>query len=206
MCNDYANRVPFSAYREAFSQTRIPLVRPGPDAAPNLEPRDDIRPTETAPVLRLVEGGTELAQLKWGFAPARPKAPPVINFRSEGRRFSRGRCLVPATAFYEFTGTRYPKQKWRFTKAGEDWFCIAGLWRAASDGWAESFTLLTVAPGPDVAPYHDRQIAVLDRTDWEPWLLAEAGEGELLRPLPAGALAVEALAPTLRARNARALL
>jgi putative SOS response-associated peptidase YedK len=193
MCNDYANRVPFSAYREAFSRTRIPLVSPGPgDAIPNLEPRDDIRPTEVAPILRAVEGGVELAQLKWGFAPARPKAPPVINFRSEGRRFGRGRCLVPVSAFYEFTGAKYPKEKWAFTLTGEDWFCLAGLWRPATEAWGESFTLLTVEPGPDIAPYHDRQVAVLNRADWERWLDPEADGEALLGPAPAGTLDVRA--------------
>ena len=191
MCNDYANRVPFSAYREAFSQTRLPLVSPGLEAAPNLEPRDDIRPTDVAPIIRPTEGGVELAQLKWGFAPGRPKAPPVINFRSEGRRFEQGRCLIPASAFYEFTGSKYPKTKWRFTMTGEDWFCIAGLWRPAQEGWAESFTMLTVEPGPDVAPYHDRQIAVLERGDWDGWLDPTVPAGPLLRPLSDGALQVE---------------
>lgn len=191
MCNDYANRVPFSAYREAFSETRLPLVSPGPEAAPNLEPRDDIRPTDTAPIIRTAEGGVALAQLRWGFAPARPKAPPVINFRSEGRRFDRGRCLIPASAFYEFTGAKYPKTKWRFTMAGADWFCIAGLWRPASDAWPESFTMLTLEPGPDVAPYHDRQIAVLERSGWEAWLDPAVPATDLLRPTPAGTLDVE---------------
>ncbi len=191
MCNDYANRVPFNAYREAFSHTRLPLVKPGVEAAPNLEPRDDIRPTDVAPVLRPTEGGVELAQLKWGFAPGRPKAPPVINFRSEGRRFERGRCLIPASAFYEFTGAKYPKTKWRFTKAGEDWFCIAGLWRPAQEGWPESFTMLTLDPGADVAPYHDRQVAVLEPADWEAWVDPAASVAGLLRPLPAGTLEVE---------------
>jgi putative SOS response-associated peptidase YedK len=199
VCNDYANRVAFNAYREAFSQTRLPLLRPGPEAAPNLEPRDDIRPTDVAPVIRAVEGGVELVQLRWGFAPGRPKAGPVINFRSEGRAFDRGRCLIPASAFYEFTGARYPKTKWRFTVPGEDWFCIAGLWRPARDDWPESFTMLTLAPGPDIAPYHDRQVAVLDRSDWERWL--ELGDPDVLHPAKAGSLqvrpAAEAAAPRL---------
>jgi putative SOS response-associated peptidase YedK len=26
--------------------------------------------------------------------------------------------------------------------------------------------MLTMPPGPDIAPYHDRQIAILDRRDW----------------------------------------
>jgi hypothetical protein len=39
MCNDYGNRVPYSAYLEAFSQLKIRLFAAG--GPPNLEPRDD---------------------------------------------------------------------------------------------------------------------------------------------------------------------
>ena len=46
MCNDFGNNVPYSAYLEAFSQIRVPVVFP--IAAPNLEPRDDIWPTEAS--------------------------------------------------------------------------------------------------------------------------------------------------------------
>lgn len=113
MCNDYGNRVSYRDYVEAFSEIRLPLIVP--DAAPNLEPRDDIWPTETAPVFRRHGDGVELAQLRWGFPPGRAKAAPVINFRSEGRRFAHGRCLVPASHFFEFSGTKSPKSKWRFT-------------------------------------------------------------------------------------------
>ena len=189
MCNDYGNRIPYTDYVEAFRHLQLPLTQPG--AIPNLEPRDDIWPTEVAPVLRMASDGVELAQLRWGFAPGRPKAGPVINFRSEGRRFTQGRCLVPASHFYEFTGTRSPKSKWRFTKAGEDWFCFAGLWRPASGETPASFTLLTTSPGPDIAPIHDRQMVVLERADWRTWLEMSRPEAELLRPLPAGRLLVE---------------
>jgi hypothetical protein len=95
MCNDYGNHIPYDDYLRAFSQTRIPVR--WPKAAPNLEPRDDIWPTDTAPVIRQTDEGVEFTQLRWGFPPARPKGPPVINFRSEGRRFPKGRCLVPAS-------------------------------------------------------------------------------------------------------------
>jgi putative SOS response-associated peptidase YedK len=189
VCNDFGNRVPYDAYLQAFSQARTPLKFP--TAPPNLEPRDDIWPTDPAPVLRRREDGVELVQLRWGVPPARPKAPPVINFRSEGRHFPGGRCLVPASHFFEFTGRKSPKTKWKFTKAGEDWFCFAGLWRPMPDGAGEAFTLLTTEPGPDVAPIHNRQVVVLDRSDWIAWLDLTRPEAELLRPLPAGGLKVE---------------
>jgi putative SOS response-associated peptidase YedK len=108
------------------------------------------------------------------------------QFRAEGRRFPKGRCLVPASHFFEFTGAKSPKSKWKFTKAGEgeDWFCFAGLWRPTPDGAGDAFTLLTTGPGPDVAPFHNRQVVVLERSDWQAWLNLGRPEAELLRPLP----------------------
>jgi putative SOS response-associated peptidase YedK len=87
MCNDFGNRVSYEEYLRAFSEIRVPLRFP--TAAPNLEPRDDIWPTELAPVIRRSEDGAELVHLRWGFPAARPKGSPAINFRSEGRRFRK---------------------------------------------------------------------------------------------------------------------
>ncbi len=55
--------------------------------------------------------------------------------------------------------------------------------------------MLTTAPGPDVAPYHDRQVAVLHPKDWASWIDLTKPEAELLKPLPGGSLAVETVRP-----------
>lgn len=191
MCNDFRNTIPTRAIDEAFAQLKIPLTFP--EGIPNLEPREDVRITERAPIVRRNDAGdAELLQLRWSW-PA-PNGKPVYNFRSEGRRFGAGRCLIPADGFYEFTGPEPPapkrakKTKWLFTLAGEPWFCIAGLWRPSPLG--DAFTMLTTEPGPDVAPYHGRQIVVLNPANWAAWLDG-APETDLLRPLPAGSLKVE---------------
>src|SRR6476469_10203951 len=115
MCNDYGNRISYSQYVEGFSQLKLPVRFDPP--RPNLEPRDEIWPTEAAPVvLQAAGGGAELLHLRWGLA-ARPGAKPVINMRSEGRRFERGRCLVPASHYFESTGAKSPKTRWKFTPA-----------------------------------------------------------------------------------------
>jgi putative SOS response-associated peptidase YedK len=77
MCNDFGNRVPYDDYLRAFSQSRAPIKFP--TAALNLEPRDDIWPTDPAIVIRRREDGVELVQLRWGFPPGRPKGAPIIN-------------------------------------------------------------------------------------------------------------------------------
>ena len=51
--------------------------------------------------------------------------------------------------------------------------------------------MLTLPPGPDIAPYHDRQVAILSRAQWADWLDPTVSARSLLKPLPAGSLAVE---------------
>jgi putative SOS response-associated peptidase YedK len=74
--------------------------------------------------------------------------------------------------------------------ASEDWFCFAGLWRPMP-GDGDTFTLLTTEPGPDVSPIHDRQMVILNRSDWSAWLEHTGNEAKLLCALPAGSLQVE---------------
>jgi putative SOS response-associated peptidase YedK len=97
---------------------------------------------------------------------------------------------MPASHSFKFSGTKSPKTKWKFTNANEDWFCFAGLWPPMAAG-GEAFMLLTTEPSPDVAPIHDRQMVVLERSDWSAWLEQTGNEADLLRALPAGSLQVE---------------
>ena len=72
---------------------------------------------------------------------------------------------------------------------------IAALWREGKGNQPPSFTMPTTVPGPDVAPYHDRQVAVLQLRDWRAWMELTVPEAELLNPFPAGSLAVETVRP-----------
>jgi len=179
MCNEYRFKQSLDRIVDEFSQLRLPIQWTG--GAPNLEPRDSIRPTDPAPILVGSPEGAELKQLRWGFV--QPKGGPVINFRSDGRRFPSGRCLIPADGFYEFTGPKAPKSKWLFTAADNDLFCIGGLVRG------DRFTMLTTEPGPDIAPYHNRQIVILPRAQWADWL--GPSPDAPIPALPAGSLKVE---------------
>lgn len=152
----------------------------------------EIKIRDQAPVMRLAGNGVELAQMHWAFPPKFKGGKPAFNFRSEGRSFKgSNRCLIPASAFFEFTGGKSPKTKHRFTLKDAPFLCIAGIWRESPTGDLPDFTMLTVEPGPDVAPYHDRQIAVLKPAEWPQWLYLTKPEAELLRPLPAGTLVAE---------------
>jgi putative SOS response-associated peptidase YedK len=63
-----------------------------------------------------------------GFPPSGPRGGPVFNFRSEGRSFDKSnRGLNPASAFFEFTGKKYPKAKRRFMLHDAAFMAIAGI-------------------------------------------------------------------------------
>jgi putative SOS response-associated peptidase YedK len=200
MCNEQRRRVALGQIREEWSQTRIPLRFP--EGLPNMAPLDSIRITDPNAIIRAVPEDAEVEEAaplvaelvvrRWSWPG--PGGKPVYNFRSEGREFARGRCLIVADGFYEFTKPADPakkrKDKWLFTVRDEQWFCIAGLWRGHPQV-GEAYTMLTTEPGADVAPFHNRQVAVVRRTDWARWLDPLAPAAELLRPLPAGSLEVE---------------
>ncbi|WP_272799456.1 MULTISPECIES: SOS response-associated peptidase family protein [Sphingobium] len=62
---------------------------------------------------------------------------------------------------------------------GRKWFCIAGIWRKTDEG--KAFTMLTMAPGDDIKPYHKRQIIPLSRDRWADWLDPSVPASEVLR-------------------------
>lgn len=192
MCNDYRQLVDLSSIEEGFQDLKIRVDFP--EGRPNLEPRADVRITDVAPIMRGVGRGVgDLVQRRWSWPG--PAGKPVYNFRSDGRSFGEGRCLIIADGFYEFTAPMDPKKKrkdkWLFMK-GLSWFCIAGIWRS-DPKIGEAFTMLTMPPGPDIEPYHDRQIVILDPSSWIDWLDPSIPAQQLIRPLPVGTLEVAAV-------------
>lgn len=190
MCSQYQLKLPLSVMEERFSQTGLELVFP--DGRPNLEPQELITISNRAPVIGLDGEKAWLGLLT--FAWKGPAGRPVFNFRSEGRQFSPAqRLLVPATAFFEFTDPQpghKRKTRWQFEIDGDDWFWMAANRRG------DSFALLTMDAGPDVLPYHSRQV-VLFRPDVAiPWLLG-ADAGEAFAPTGSPALRVQRDFPPL---------
>jgi len=188
MCNLYQLEKSVDAVRRLFADLQIPLDFP--EGIPNFQPRD-IRITDRAPIIRWAgdRDTAEMVERRWSW-PA-PGGKPVFNMRSDGREFGKDRCLVVADAFYEFTTPDDPKQKrkdcWRFSTASD--FAIAGLVRNDPQ-IGEAFTLLTVPPGPDITPYHNRQVALLGPSDWRAWLDGSVSSMQLLQPSRAGELRV----------------
>ena len=190
MCNDYRLEVDIASIAEDFDNLQIKLDTP--EGMPNVPAREDIRITDMAPIVRSGEarGQGALVNRRWSWPG--PRGKPVYNVRAEGRGFGSRRCLVLCDGFYEFTDPADAAQtrldKWLFTLKDHRWFAMAGVWREYEAG--EAFALLTMDAGPDVAPYHHRQIIPLARESWTDWLDAEVPAEQVLGWLPAGRLEV----------------
>jgi putative SOS response-associated peptidase YedK len=112
MCNDYEQHVRRTEYRKMMRALELRI--PSRQSELDLPQADDIRINDTGPVMRAAGNEIELVPMTFSFPPGRPGGAPVFNFRSEGRHFAKSnRCLIPASAFFEFTGKKYPKAKHR---------------------------------------------------------------------------------------------
>ncbi|MGH8162187.1 MAG: SOS response-associated peptidase [Gammaproteobacteria bacterium] len=198
MCGRYASVLPAEAVARLF-RTSNPI--------PNAAPSWNIAPSQAALVVRRhpETGARHLDLLRWGFLPHWTKdaksARRPVNARAESAAqapmfrgaLAHSRCLVPATAFYEWQRDNGRRPFAVASAAGEP-LALAGLW----DGWrapdgevVRSFAILTVAANAALAPIHERMPAVIEAADWPLWLGERAGEpARLLQPAPDRALRI----------------
>lgn len=191
MCNDYEQHVLAKLYAASMQAAEFGIPTQQPEL--DLIQADDVRIGDTGPVIVPRGNGTGVVPMTFG-PPPRGHGGPVFNMTSDykkgGERLVRDfsqshRCVIIASAFFEFTGTRYPKAKHRFVLKDEPFLGIAGV---CND---KAFAMLTTEPGPDIEPYHDRQVVVLHPSEFGRWLWFEPGANDLLKPLPEGSLDVE---------------
>lgn len=185
---------------DEFTQIKLPIVFPASNAAPNLEPQFEVRPTNRAVVFRQHGEGIELARLRWGlvpwfhrgtvkewkFATFNARAETVKTARSFRAPFERRRCLIAADGWIEWKGEGKPKPKFYIDRRDAAPICFAGLWDSCDAGDAgkvESFTMVTQPPGA-LSDVYDRAPLVVGQADWARWLDPLAVVDDLLTSLP----------------------
>jgi len=158
----------------------------------------EIFPSEEAPVI--ISNPREkqkrrLGLMKWGFKlPYSSRL--LINARSETidekptfkKPFQNKRCLIPAGAFFEWSGPKGNKTKHKITVENQEIFALAGIYDKFltdedEEFWA--FTIITTEANSQLAGIHSRMPAILPEKDLNTWLDPEsqpARAKELLRP------------------------
>jgi putative SOS response-associated peptidase YedK len=190
MCNDYAREIEAGRVIRLMKEMENlpPFSWTGGRIPNDAGPTPHIKITEKGLICRF--DGSNLAGEMMTWAWKTPQGKPVFNFVSEKRDFSNfDRCLIVATGFYEYTAPKQAKTKLKdqhfFTLKGHEWFWIAGIVKQ------NAFAMLTTEPGPDIQPYHDRQVCVLPPEAGADWLTKP--ETDLLKPFPKGRLTVKTL-------------
>ena len=176
-----------------------------------IKPRYNIAPQTENPVIIKGHPSTPLRMtnhivpMQWGLVPHWAKDPKIgykmINARAESvaekpsfrEPFKRQRCLVPANGFYEWpVDPKNPKRKVPLFVhlKNDDLFTFAGIWSIWGEGenLKKTYSLITTAPNPMLAKYHDRMPVILSRDEEEHWLDPDTNISDLqklLDPYPA---------------------
>ncbi len=147
-------------------------------------------PTQRLPIITQEGPKRWLDHARWGWDG--PTGALLVNARGEeahGKRtwaeaLRSRRCVVPATAFYEWR--ERDRQPYAFALEPAAPMGIAGLWAETDEGHA--FVLLTTVANRVVAPVHHRMAMLLDRPQVDAWLSDSTPFAQvrgLIRPYPA---------------------
>ena len=173
---------------------------------PELPPRYNVAPTQSVPVIREAsDGKRRLSLLRWGLVPPWSKevGEGLINARSETvnekpsfrQAFRQRRCIVVASAFYEwktFDGKNVPYYIHMADGAPMPFAGLWEAWRSPEGQMTETCTILTTNANTTVAPIHNRMPVILHSDEFRLWLDREVHDAEklaaLFAPYPADRL------------------
>jgi putative SOS response-associated peptidase YedK len=210
MCSRYSLTSPLEAVRAYF--------KPHPGRDHPFPPRYNIAPTQPVSIIRTgADNKRELVLVRWGLIPGWVKEPgefaTILNARAETAlekpsfkaAMRHRRCLVPADAFYEWTGPTGAKHPQMMSRANSPGLlAFAGLWEhwMSKDGSEiETMAILTVAANATIGAVHDRMPAILPEPAFDTWLdiknVRDHEAAALLQPAPEELLKIEELEPAI---------
>ncbi|MBN9119756.1 MAG: SOS response-associated peptidase [Planctomycetes bacterium] len=147
------------------------------------QPRYNVAPPQCVPVIRVANGGRELAELRWGLIPHWSGDPPPeghVNARAEtvSRKpsfrdaFRHRRGLVLASGFYGWKPGPGRKQPYYFRPKGGGLFACAAIWDrwTGPDDDLETVSVLTMPANELVMPCDERMPVVLGAEHFAAWL------------------------------------
>ena len=164
---------------------------------PEWFPRWNITPTSTIPIVAVTSSGERIVgPARWSLVPSWSKELtlkyPTFNARSETvaekptfrGSLAKHRCLVPISAYYEWTTMNGTKAPHVIHRPDQPLVGLAGLyswWTDPSSGeMVATTTILTRDSAGGLAPVHDRMPIAVEVADVDRWLDPELTEGAQL--------------------------
>lgn len=178
MCGRFALFATSAELAEHFGLTEA--------VAEALPPHYNITPGQAVAVVRERDGVRRLDLLKWGLVPFWAKDASIgqrlINARLDSvhskpafrEAFTRRRCLIAASGFYEWGEAVQGRRRPFFVRGrGEPLLAFAGLWerwRSPDGRTLETCVIVTTDANPTLAPIHERMPVLVAREDQARWL------------------------------------
>lgn len=199
MCGRYASTLPDEMMAQLFKLLNSVATLP----------RYNIAPTQPIVAIWEAEARREAHFARWGLVPGWVKDPRdfplLINARAESMAekpafrdgLKHGRCIVPASGYYEWhTGPDKKKRPYYFTRADDRPIALAGLyatWMGPNGEEIDSVATITVPANAQLSVIHHRMPAILlDAADQDAWLnvreVRAQDAAQLALPLADGAL------------------
>jgi len=131
------------------------------------------------------KGGKKAEVFHWGLVPSWAKDANIgyklTNARSETIKqkpsyrdaFRYRRCLVPASGFYEWDRSVFPRQPYYFYPGKDQFMAIAGIWEHwlhPSGSEILSVSLITTESNDLVGKIHNRMPVIVPPDSWDKWL------------------------------------
>jgi putative SOS response-associated peptidase YedK len=151
----------------------------------------------------------KIALMRWGLVPHGTKdirtAQRPINARAESLAektlfrplLTSGRCLVPASGFYEWKKEGKRKVPFYFHLPESPLFAFAGLydaWKGPEGKFLLSYTIITCEPNTLVKGVHNRMPVILNQKNEDRWLSRDPPARQdlpsILAPCPVSAMAM----------------
>jgi putative SOS response-associated peptidase YedK len=156
----------------------------GTERGRNTQARYNIAPTQTVLMVHDDPDGQQVAEeARWWLVPFWAKEMPkaaMFNARIETvdtapafrEAFKSKLCLIPASAFYEWTlsDADGKKDPWHIHLPGDGPFSFAGIWAHNHKLDITSYSIVTMPAGEPMFKLHDRQPVIRDPAVYKEWL------------------------------------
>ena len=154
----------------------------------------NIKPTQSVALAFISEGRIKADHARWWFVPHWHKGKvtdwkaTTFNARIESAAtkpsfrapWKAGRCIIPASGYYEWTGEKGKKTPWFISpQSNVPIFFFAGLYSRLTDGLM-SCSILTRSALSDIQHIHPRTPVMLSADEILPWLNHSASDDEVI--------------------------
>ncbi len=190
MCGRFITTGTWAQYRRYLS-----ILPPEVDGRNGPQPNYNTAPTSELEIITSHEGEIIVEPVRWGLIPHWAKDSKVramINARGETvadkpffrTAFEHGRCLIPATGYYEWRTENKVKQPYLIHLRGDapvfEPFAFAGIMSTNKILDTRTFAIITLAADEGIADIHNRMPVIFKGEVLAAWLDAETGKAEAL--------------------------